>query len=165
MSEPECLFGGLPEQIGPARPEPPPPAPRLREAQRDQIALRVVDLEGLLPPDHPARAVWAFVEQLDLSPLLDAIKKIVTEETAANARLAEQEWERVTPAYARGKFTAAPSIAVRPSALGLVIYVRYITRANERQEVRARLYQAVVELMHKRNMPEAAAVQQSARTV
>jgi transposase len=73
MSEPECLFGGLPEQIGPARPEP-PPAPRLREAQRDQIALRVVDLEGLLPPDHPARAVWAFVEQLDLSPLLDAIK-------------------------------------------------------------------------------------------
>jgi len=31
-------------------------------------------LEGLLPPDHPARAVWAFVEQLDLSPLLDAIK-------------------------------------------------------------------------------------------
>ena len=74
MSEPECLFGGLPEQIGPARPEPPPPAPRLREAQRDQIALRVVDLEGLLPPDHPARAVWAFVEQSDLSPLLDAIK-------------------------------------------------------------------------------------------
>jgi small-conductance mechanosensitive channel len=104
-------------------------------------------------------------ERADPYPLLDAIKKIVTEETAANARLAEQEWERVTPAYARGKFTAAPSIAVRPSALGLVIYVRYITRANERQEVRARLYQAVVELMHKRNIPEAAAVPQSARTV
>jgi small-conductance mechanosensitive channel len=104
-------------------------------------------------------------ERADPYPLLDAIKKIVTEETAANARLAEQEWERVTPAYARGKFTAAPSIAVRPSALGLVIYVRYITRANERQEVRARLYQAVVELMHKRNIPESAAVQQSVRTV
>jgi small-conductance mechanosensitive channel len=104
-------------------------------------------------------------ERADPYPLLDAIKKIVTEETAANARLAEQEWERVTPAYARGKFTATPSIAVRPSALGLVIFVRYITRANERQEVRARLYQGVVELMHKRNIPEAAAVQQSARTV
>lgn len=74
MSEPECLFGGLSEQIGPQRPEAPPSAPRLREAQRDQIALRVVDLEGLLPLDHPARAVWAFVERLDLSPLLDAIK-------------------------------------------------------------------------------------------
>jgi transposase len=34
----------------------------------------VVDLNGLLPLDHPARAVWAFVEQLDLSPLLDTIK-------------------------------------------------------------------------------------------
>ena len=104
-------------------------------------------------------------ERADPYPLLDAIKKIVTDDTAANARLAEQEWERVTPEYARGKFTATPSIAVRPSALGLVIFVRYITRANERQEVRARLYQAVVELMHKRNIPEAAAIQQSARTV
>lgn len=104
-------------------------------------------------------------ERADPYPLLDAIKKIVTDETAANAKLAEQEWERVTPAYARGKFTADPSIAVRPSALGLVIYVRYITRANERQEVRARLYQAVVELMHKRNMPQLAAVQPASRTV
>jgi small-conductance mechanosensitive channel len=104
-------------------------------------------------------------ERADPYPLLDAIKKIVTDETAANARLAEAEWERVTPAYARGKFTADPSIAVRPSAIGLVIYVRYITRANERQEVRARLYQAVVELMHKRNIPEAAPVQPSSRTV
>jgi hypothetical protein len=49
-------------------------APRLREPQRDQLELRVVDLESLLPLDHPARAVWAFVERLDLSPVLDAIK-------------------------------------------------------------------------------------------
>lgn len=103
-------------------------------------------------------------ERADPYPLLDAIKKIVMDETATNARLAEQEWERVTPEYARGKFTAAPSIAARPSALGLVIYVRYITRANERQEVRARLYQAVVELMHKRNISQAA-VQPASRTV
>jgi transposase len=74
MSEPECLFGELPDQAAPQAPKVQPPPPRLREAQRDQIALRVVDLDGLLPTDHPARAVWAFVEQLDLSPLLDAIK-------------------------------------------------------------------------------------------
>jgi transposase len=72
MSEPECLFGELPDQAAPPASKVAPP--RLREAQRDQIALRVVDLDGLLPTDHPARAVWAFVEQLDLSPLLDAIK-------------------------------------------------------------------------------------------
>jgi transposase len=74
MSELECLFGGLPDQNVPQRPEAEPAAPRLREPQRDQLALRVVDIEGLLPLDHPARAVWVFVEQLDLSPLLDAIK-------------------------------------------------------------------------------------------
>ncbi|HEX3399920.1 MAG TPA: IS1182 family transposase [Acetobacteraceae bacterium] len=74
MSEPECLFGELPEQVADERPEVAQAAPRLREPQRDQIELRVVDLNGLLPLDHPARAVWAFVEQLDLSPLLDAIK-------------------------------------------------------------------------------------------
>ena len=74
MSEPGCLFGELPEQAADERPEVAPAAPRLREPQRDQIELRVVDLNGLLPLDHPARAVWAFVEQLDLSPLLDAIK-------------------------------------------------------------------------------------------
>jgi transposase len=74
MSELECLFGELPEQVADERPEVAQAAPRLREPQRDQIELRVVDLNGLLPLDHPARAVWAFVEQLDLSALLDAIK-------------------------------------------------------------------------------------------
>jgi transposase len=68
------LFGELPEQIADREPPAEPARPRLREPQRDQIELRVVDLDGLLPSDHPARAVWAFVEQLDLSPLLDAIK-------------------------------------------------------------------------------------------
>jgi transposase len=73
MSEPGGLLGELPEQTADQRPEVAAP-PRLREPQRDQLELRVVDLDSLLPLDHPARAVWAYVEQLDLSPLLDAIK-------------------------------------------------------------------------------------------
>jgi len=73
MSEPVGLLGELPEQTADRRPEVAAP-PRLREPQRDQLELRVVDLDSLLPLDHPARAVWAYVEQLDLSPLLDAIK-------------------------------------------------------------------------------------------
>jgi transposase len=44
-------------------------APRLSSPNRAQVELRAVDLEGLLPSDHPARAVWAFVETLDLSQL------------------------------------------------------------------------------------------------
>ncbi len=44
---------------------------RIREAQRDQLELQVVDLDGLVSRDHRVRAVWAFVESLELSPLYD----------------------------------------------------------------------------------------------
>jgi transposase len=44
-------------------------APRLVRANRAQMELRAVDLEGLLAMDHPARAVWEFVESLDVSAL------------------------------------------------------------------------------------------------
>jgi transposase len=41
---------------------------------RKQARWDMVDLEGLLPADHRARVVWAFVEGLDLSAFYDAIK-------------------------------------------------------------------------------------------
>jgi transposase len=43
-------------------------------ADRDQVRWDMIDLEGLLPNDHRARVVWAFVEGLDLSALYAAIK-------------------------------------------------------------------------------------------
>ena len=43
---------------------------------------------------------------------------------------------------------AGISISQRPASLGVEIVVRYITRAQERYEVRSQLYQAVVELLH-----------------
>lgn len=46
---------------------PPGGRPRLQRPRRDEILLRPVDLESLLPADHRARLVWAFVEGLDLS--------------------------------------------------------------------------------------------------
>jgi transposase len=74
MSGTEGLFGNLPEQREEARAEAGTGAPRLREACREQLELRVVDLESLLEAEHPARAVWSFVEGLDLTELLMAIK-------------------------------------------------------------------------------------------
>ena len=74
MSEPDELFEELAEGLGPAAREVVVGAPRLRTAQRDQIELQVVDLESLVASDHPARAVWAYVERLDLSEQLAAIK-------------------------------------------------------------------------------------------
>jgi hypothetical protein len=41
-----------------------------------------------------------------------------------------------------------PGISVRPTAAGIEVHVRYITRAYERHESRKRLYTAVVEMMH-----------------
>jgi transposase len=52
------------------------PVARVMKANRAQLEWRPVDLEGLLPSDHRARAVWAFVEQLDLSPLYEEIKAV-----------------------------------------------------------------------------------------
>src|SRR5215510_1119735 len=48
--------------------------PRFREPVRDQVELRAVDLEALLPADHPARVIWAYVQELDLSALEQAVR-------------------------------------------------------------------------------------------
>ena len=66
----------IPDAAPPARPMPAPPAPRLREANRTQVCLRPVDLESLLPEDHRARIVWAYVEGLDLTPLYERIQAV-----------------------------------------------------------------------------------------
>jgi small-conductance mechanosensitive channel len=84
--------------------------------------------------------------------IAEAVQKTATEETAANAKLAEKEWERVTPGYAKQGFSAAPSLTVRPSGEGVNVIVRYLTRANERQDLRARLYRSVVDLLRQRNI-------------
>ena len=53
-----------------------PAAPRVQRPNRDQLELRSVDLDGLLPPDHRARLVWDFVEGLDLAPWYAAIRAV-----------------------------------------------------------------------------------------
>ena len=40
--------------------------PRYEEINREQLCWRVVDVERLIGEEHPARAVWEFVGQLDL---------------------------------------------------------------------------------------------------
>jgi len=68
----EKLFKDLPEQQAPqaeAR-----GAPRLREPERFQVDTHIAALDDLIPEDHPVRAVWAFVQGLDLSALHEVIK-------------------------------------------------------------------------------------------
>jgi small-conductance mechanosensitive channel len=86
----------------------------------------------------------------------EAMQKIAADQTAANARLAEEEWNRATPAGGRRPFSAAPSLSVRPTGSGVNVVLRYITGASERYEARASLYRAVVELLHGKKVPESA---------
>jgi transposase len=68
----DTLFDDLPEAEPAAREW--SGQPRLREPVRDQIELRAVDLEALLPADHPARVIWAYVQRLDLSVLEESVR-------------------------------------------------------------------------------------------
>jgi len=49
-------------------------APRVVKPVRNQLSLQPMDLEALVPEDHPARGIWALVERLDLSPFYDEIE-------------------------------------------------------------------------------------------
>jgi len=93
----------------------------------------------------------------DPYPIANEIQKIVTAETEANARLAEQEWGELGSARGVRPFSAGPAISVRPSGLGFEIAVRYVTRANERHQQRSKLYYAIVELLRRKNIPQSAA--------
>src|SRR6266545_3302924 len=77
MNEQSSFFPSLPESISVASQAPTPAAaPRVLMAQRNQIALRPVDLEATVGPEHAVRDVWAFVERLDLSALYAEIGSV-----------------------------------------------------------------------------------------
>jgi len=84
----------------------------------------------------------------DPYPVTDKIFDIVAKETERNVQLAEQEWQRVTRRYGVKPLLAKPIVNVRSTDQGVMVTVRYITRANERPELRSRLNHAVVKLIH-----------------
>ena len=72
MTREHGLWDDLPEQNGPeplAR-----GAARLRRPERGQLGWHLAAIDDLIAPDHPARAVWAFVGALDLSALHARVK-------------------------------------------------------------------------------------------
>ena len=49
---------------------------RVKQAQRDQIQWRDASLDQLVPKDHRVRAVWAYVDSLDLTALYEKIRAV-----------------------------------------------------------------------------------------
>jgi small-conductance mechanosensitive channel len=104
------------------------------------------ELEIMVPPDQ------------NPYPIIDAIHKVVEKDTQANAEAAEHEWQLAMGGYRDVQaVSAAPAINLRPTAAGVEVHVRYITRARERFATRTRLYQALVELLHHRHVEESEA--------
>jgi small-conductance mechanosensitive channel len=87
--------------------------------------------------------------------LIDEIQKTVEKETEASVRGAEEEWKRVTSRYRVRSVSAAPAVNLRPTGSSLEVYIRYITRAHDRFAMRARLNQALVQLLRAKAMPAA----------
>jgi len=85
----------------------------------------------------------------DTYAMVDEIHKGVTEETEKDVRMAEAEWKHSSRQDGLRQFSAAPSVSLRPSAAGVDLVVRYVTRASERFEMRNRLYKRVMDVFHR----------------
>jgi len=83
----------------------------------------------------------------DPYPIAEAIQKIVAEITASKASVADPGLSSVAFPNAKASSSTAPSVSVRLEGSGVSILVRYLTRASERQEIRARLYRSLIELL------------------
>ena len=83
----------------------------------------------------------------DPYPIAEAIQKIVAEITTSKENIPSSGLSGVAFPNAKGNASTAPSVNVRLEGSGVTIQVRYLTRASERQEIRARLYRSVIELL------------------
>jgi small-conductance mechanosensitive channel len=106
---------------------------------------------------------WMWDEiDLDIPPsvntqeVVERIHKAVEEETKVSASIAEHEWKRGSRGDGLSRFSAKPTVSLRPSGLGVEAQVRYVTRASERFGVRNRLYKIALGLLHN-DPPEAPA--------
>jgi len=94
-------------------------------------------------------------------PIIDAIQKKVVEATEESTRQAEMEWRSAIRARDMNALSAAPAINVKPVIGGTQVSVRYITRAQERSQTRAKLNQVAVDLLRQGLAPSTTQVSQS----
>jgi small-conductance mechanosensitive channel len=83
----------------------------------------------------------------DIHALLKGIYDATVKATEADAKMAEEEWKRVTREEGSPQFSAMPSVNLRPAGSGVDIVIRYITRAGVRVDTRNQLFTMIVDLM------------------
>lgn len=87
----------------------------------------------------------------DTFKMIDEIHDVVLKETKNGGQEAEREWQRATKQSHLSLFSATPTVEMRPAGSGIDILVRYVTQAGNRFEMRNRLYQSVINVLHKTN--------------
>ncbi len=93
----------------------------------------------------------------DIYAFAKSVEEVARLETAESARLAEEEWKRSSRVAGLTRLGAAPIVTLRPSAAGIDLQVRYVTRAPGRFDVRDRLYREVIQLLREKGKPAQAA--------
>jgi small-conductance mechanosensitive channel len=83
----------------------------------------------------------------NVQDVLERIQKVVVAETEKNASKAETEWKRGAHGSSLSRFSATAVENLRPSAGGIDVLVRYVTRASEKFDLRNRLYQKLIEVL------------------
>jgi len=54
-----------------------PDQARLRRPVRNQVEMMLRDLDSLIAEDHPVRAIWDFLQRLDLSDFYSSIRAVL----------------------------------------------------------------------------------------
>lgn len=73
MSDSSLFAGGVGDPVPVAKPR---GEARVQRAVRNQVRFLTADLDSFLPPDHRARVVWEYVQELDLTCFYDRIRAV-----------------------------------------------------------------------------------------
>jgi small-conductance mechanosensitive channel len=84
----------------------------------------------------------------DIEATVARVEKTVRTATEKDARQAETEWKHVSLRHGLSQFSAEPAVNLRPTAAGVDLVVRYVTRAAGRFDRRNTLYQFLLESLH-----------------
>jgi len=86
--------------------------------------------------------------------LRDAIRTAVEETTHEDSDLATREWSRLSQLHGSlSAISAQPSVELRPAG-GLELVIRYITRVQDRFEMRSNLNQRLLAILHAPQLSE-----------
>jgi small-conductance mechanosensitive channel len=83
----------------------------------------------------------------DPTPIADTLFEEVVKATRESAQQAENEWKSSAPARRGAPISATPGLSIRPAVGGVEIAVRYVARASERFNLRAKLYKTAVKVL------------------